>query len=126
MRRTDNPIGGGAAVPAGGAANSTYVIVRADVRTDVRIIASFKITIAGQVSRQEDVMETTSELLPGGHWMKLVPKAPLLPGEYALMEIISPKVVNLGVWDFGVHPDAPENAQPILPMEKKPGMLQRR
>jgi hypothetical protein len=122
----DNPPGNGAAVPAGGSADSQYVIVRADVRTDVRIIASFKITIAGQVSRQEDVMETTSELLPGGHWMKLTPKQPLLPGEYALMEIISPKVVNLGVWDFGIHPDAPQNADVVLPVERKPLTLQKR
>lgn len=115
-----------AAVPAGGAATSQYVIVRADVRTDVRIIGSFKTTIAGQVSRQEDVMETASEMLPGGHWMKLTPKAPLLPGEYALMEVLSPRQVNLSVWDFGVHPDAPENEEVILPVEKKPVRLQHR
>jgi hypothetical protein len=120
----DNPVN--AAVPAGGAATSQYVIVRADVRTDVRIIGSFKITLAGQVSRQEDVMETTSQVLPGGHWMRLTPKAPLLPGEYALMEVLSPKQVNLSVWDFGVHPDAPENEDGILPVEKKPLILQRR
>ncbi len=58
--------------------------------------------------------------------MKLTPKQPLLPGEYALMEVISPKVVNLGVWDFGVHPDAPENEDVILPVEKRPLVLQRR
>jgi hypothetical protein len=122
----DNPPGGGAAVPAGGAAGSQYVIVRADVRTDVRVVGSFKITMLGQVSRQEDVMETTSEILPGGHWMKLTPAEALLPGEYALMEVLSPKEVNLGVWDFGVHSDAPENQEVILPVEKKPMVLQRR
>ncbi|HXB62379.1 MAG TPA: hypothetical protein VNU94_05975 [Acidobacteriaceae bacterium] len=115
-----------AAVPAGGAATSQYVIVRADVRTDVRVIGSFKTTITGEVSRQEDVMETASETLSGGHWMKLTPKAPLLPGEYALMEVLSPKQVNLSVWDFGVHPDAPENDDVILPVEKKPLTLQHR
>jgi len=120
----DSPVN--AAVPAGGSATSQYVIVRADVRTDVRVIGSFKITIAGEVSRQEDVMETTSETLPGGHWMKLSPKAPLLPGEYALMEVLSSKQVNLSVWDFGVHPDAPENEDVILPVEKKPLVLQHR
>jgi len=116
----------GVSAPAGGSATSQYVIVRADVRTDVRIIGSFKTTIGGQVSRQEDVMETASELLPGGHWMKLTPKSPLLPGEYALMEVLSPKQVNLSVWDFGVHPDAPENEEVILPVEKKPLVLQHR
>ncbi|HEY0308394.1 MAG TPA: hypothetical protein VGB94_09550 [Acidobacteriaceae bacterium] len=118
---------GNAAVPAGGSANSEYVIVRADVRTDVRVVGSFKITMLGRVSRQEDVMETTAELLPGGHWMKLTPKQALLPGEYALMEVLNAKDVNLGVWDFGVHPDARGNRDVILPVEKKaPKGLQRR
>jgi len=122
----NNTGSGGAAVPAGGSADSQYVIVRADIRTDVRIIGSFKITLLGQVSRQEDVMETTSELLPGGHWMKVIPNEPLLPGEYALMEVLNARDVNLGVWDFGVHPEAPENPEAILPVEKKPLGLQRR
>ena len=118
---------GNAAVPAGGAASSQYVIVRADVRTDVRVIGSFKITMLGKVSRQEDVMETTQEMLPGGHWMKLTPKQELLPGEYALMEVLNVKDVNLAVWDFGVHPDARGNRDVILPVEKKvPKGLRRR
>jgi hypothetical protein len=117
---------GGAATPAGGSANSVYVIVRADVRTDVRVIASFKTTLLGRVSRQEDVIETSSEMLPGGHWMRVTPVQALLPGEYALMEVLDATNVNLAVWDFGVHPDAPENQGAILPVEKKQHTLQRR
>ena len=118
---------GNAAVPAGGAATSEYVIVRADVRTDVRVVGSFKITMLGKVSRQEDVMETTAEMMTGGHWLKLTPKQELLPGEYALMEVLNAKDVNLAVWDFGVHPDARGNRDVILPVEKKePKGLQRR
>ncbi len=113
-------------VPSGGSPDSRYVIVRADVRTGARVVASFKINLLGGVSRQEDIIETTSEILPGGHWMKLTPQQPLAFGEYALMEVISEKEVNLGVWDFGVHPVAPENRDVIKPEPKRPLSLERR
>src|ERR1019366_594765 len=61
---------------AGGSANSGYVMVRADVRTDARVLASFNIGMLGGVKQQEDVIETNTELLPGGHWMKVTPKKP--------------------------------------------------
>jgi hypothetical protein len=78
------------------------------------------------VKQQQDVVETTTELLPGGHWMKLTPKKALDFGEYALMEIVSEKEVNLGVWDFGVHPVAPENKDAIKAQPKRPITLERR
>jgi len=112
--------------PSSGSADSRYVIVRADVRSGVRDIASFRIGLLGGVQPQEDVVETTSEVLPGGHWMKLTPRQPLDFGEYALMEVISDKVVNLSVWDFGVHPVAPENRDVIKPQPKRPLILEHR
>lgn len=112
---------------AGGSANSGYVMVRADVRTDARVLASFNIgMLGGNVKQQEDVIETNTEVLPGGHWMKVTPKHPLDFGEYALMEVISDKEVNLGVWDFGVHPVAPENRDVMKPQPKRPVTLERR
>jgi hypothetical protein len=111
--------------PTGGSANSRYVIVRADVRTGARNIASFKISALGSVHQQEDVVETTTEILSGGHWMKLTPREPLIFGEYALMEVISDKSINLGVWDFGIHPVAPENRDAIKPEPKRPLTLER-
>jgi hypothetical protein len=107
----------------GDPAASRYVIVQADVRTASRIVASFKISALGNVKQQEDVIETTTEILPGGHWMKLTPKQSLGFGEYALMEILSDKEVNLGVWDFGVHPMAPANRDALLPQPKRPYAL---
>jgi hypothetical protein len=104
-------------------ASSRYVIVRADVRTGSRVVASFKISLLGGVQQIEDVIETTPETLPGGHWMKLTPKQSLTFGEYALMEILSDREVNLGVWDFGVHPTAPANRDAILPQPKRPFAL---
>jgi hypothetical protein len=107
----------------GDPAASRYVIVQADVRTNSRIVSSFKINALGTVQRQEDVIETTTEILPGGHWMKVTPKQSLGFGEYALMEVLSDNEVNLGVWDFGVHPMAPANRDAILPQPKRPFAL---
>src|SRR5438105_900297 len=107
--------------PKGGATdaaspNSGYVMVRADVRTDARVLASFNIGMLNNgIRAQQDVVETTTELLSGGHWMKVTPKHPLDFGEYALMEGLSDRDVNLGVWGFGVHPGAPENRDRIKP-----------
>jgi hypothetical protein len=121
------PVAGGAGMDSnGGSANSGYVIVRADVRTDARVLASFNISALGSVKQQEDVVDTTAEVLPGGHWMKVTPKKPLDFGEYALMEVVSDREVNLGVWDFGVHPVAPENRDVIRPQPKRPVTLERR
>jgi hypothetical protein len=111
--------------PGGGAPNSRYVIVRADVRTGARVIASFRIGLLGSGQHQEDVVESTSELLPGGHWLKITPKEPLDFGEFALMEVISDKAVNLGVWDFGVHPVSPENRDIIKPEPRRGTTLER-
>ncbi len=112
---------------SGGSPDSGYVMVRADVRTDARVIASFNIgMLGGPAKTQEDVIEMNSEVLPGGHWMKLTPKRSLDFGEYALMEVVSENEINLGVWDFGVHPVAPENRDVIKPEPKRPVTLERR
>jgi hypothetical protein len=111
--------------PSGGSPNSRYVIVRTDVRNGIRVIASFKISYLGGVRRQEDVVETTTELLPGGHWMKITPRNPLEFGEFALMEVLSDKDVNLGVWDFGVHPVAPENRDVMKPEPRRRNLERR-
>jgi hypothetical protein len=118
--------GGAKADSSGGSPDSGYVMVRADVRTDSRVLASFSIGALGTPRQQEDVVETTTEVLPGGHWMKLTPKRPLDFGEYALMEVVSEKEINLGVWDFGVHPVAPENRDVIKPQPKRPVTLEHR
>ena len=112
--------------PSGGLPGSRYVVVRADVRTGARVLSSFRIGLLDSGQHQPDVAETTSQLLPGGHWLKIVPKEPLEFGEFALLEVISDKAVNLGVWDFGVHPVAPENRDVIKPEAARPLNLERR
>jgi len=103
-----------------GSRKSQYVLVRASIHHDSRVIGSFKISLLGKVTRQQDVVEMQTGLLPGGHWMKLTPQEPLEIGEYALMEVLSEKDVNLDVWDFGVHPTAPENQDLVQPLKHRP------
>ncbi|HVJ08266.1 MAG TPA: hypothetical protein VM554_07765 [Acidisarcina sp.] len=101
--------------------SSRYAIVRAQTRKDVRVIGSVNVSALGKVSHSEDVIETTAEILPGKHWMKLTPRQPLDIGEYALMEIVSPKEVNLSVWDFRIDPTAPENLNARMPVQPLSG-----
>jgi hypothetical protein len=97
--------------------DSRYAIVRVDVRPGERVIGALRISRLGKTTQSEDIVPTTAEILPGRHWMKLTPKEPLPVGEYALMEILAPGVVNLDVWDFGVSPNSPENRHPITPVK---------
>jgi hypothetical protein len=131
------PVGGGAIrvdthgasgrdTPSGGDPQSGYVVERVDVRQDVRVVDSFRIWQLGSGKRQKDVVEMKQEVLPGGHWMKLTLEQPLDFGEYALVEIVSDHEVNLNVWDFGVHSDAKENVEAILPEAPRPATLERR
>jgi hypothetical protein len=99
--------------------NSRYVIVRVQQRRNLRVVAAMNISMMGKVSHAEDIVETTTQVLPGGHWMKVVPKDTLSFGEYALMEVLSPQDVNLDVWDFGVDPRAPENKNSLGPIQPK-------
>ena len=104
----------------GGSASSRYVIVRTDVRTDSRLVASFPLAAPADLARDnrrlpDDVIPVKAEPLPGGHWLKLTPTRTLDFGEFALTEILDERRLNLGVWDFGVHPAAPENRDNMKP-----------
>lgn len=96
---------------------SRYAIVKVVPKKNMRVIAAMNISMLGNVSESEQVVDTTAEVLPGRHWMKLTPKQPLSFGEYALMEILSPKDLNLSVWDFGVDPRAPESKNALTPIK---------
>ena len=107
-------------------AQSRYAIVRVDVRQDARVLPSFDTSAGGTTKRQEDVIATTTTNMPGNHWAKLSPVEPLLFGEYALVEILADNQINLSVWDFGVHPTAPENRDVLHPEKKRPIRLEDR
>jgi len=89
--------------------DSTYAIVRVTSNRNLRTVLEREIALLAQPGHAEDIIETNKEILRGGRWMKITPKIPLLIGEYALVEILSPREVNLDVWAFGVNPRALEN-----------------
>jgi hypothetical protein len=97
-----------------------FRIVHAEVKGDKRIVADVKRQPTGKTSQEQHVVKTTITNVTGG-WLKLTPTEPLAPGEYALVEIIGQEGtlgkegMNLYVWDFGVNPKAPANANPWKP-----------
>jgi hypothetical protein len=101
-------------------ANSNYAIVRvrSNFKKDYRVVSGIKIGMAGKVSQTEDVISTTVQVLPGNRWVKLTPAQPLTIGDYALMEVLSPGEVNLSVWDFRIDPQAPDNKNALIPLQR--------
>jgi hypothetical protein len=71
----------------------------------------------GKVSQKESWIPVTTSTL--GDWVKLTPAEPLPPGEYAVVELLDKKQINLFVWDFGVNPAAPQNAGASMPRPDK-------
>jgi hypothetical protein len=112
---TTTPTGkSGAALPW-----DRFRIVRVQVKGDKRIVGAVKTAVYGKTSAEQDLVGVTPEQLGEG-WVKITPKEPLPPGEYALAEMLGKQGVNSYVWDFGVHPDAPANLAVIRPEQKSP------
>jgi hypothetical protein len=86
-----------------------FHIVRAEIKGAKRVVGNIKIAVYGKVSQEQKLVPTTSEQLTGG-WVKVTPTEPLTPGEYAVVELLGKEGMNLYVWDFGVNPAAPANA----------------
>lgn len=113
---TNGATGDAPSAPTGGSAASRYAIVRTDVRTAARVIDSFSLDPSRPA---ENVSWMTAQALPGGHWLRLTAPATLPFGEYALIEVLSDREVNLDVWDFGIHPVAPDNRDAYKPEPKR-------
>ncbi len=103
----------GAAVSSSGEpppeATQRFRIVRLERKKDSRVVGNLKVAITGSVKQQQSFVDANVTPISGG-WMKVVPASPLPAGEYAIVEMLSPKEINLYVWDFGVDPSAPANA----------------
>jgi hypothetical protein len=91
-----------------------FRIVRAEVKNDKRIVGTLKNSVTGKSSQEQEGVPATAEQMSEG-WVKLTPKAPLEPGEYAVAELLGKQGMNSYVWDFGVHADAPANLAVIRP-----------
>lgn len=109
--------------------NDRFRIVRADVKSNKRIVGDIKRQVTGKVSQEQRFVKTTTTRLAG--FLKVTPTEPLNPGEYALVEMVTADAVageqgknvpkqgmNLYVWDFGVNPKAPANKNPWKPDAK--------
>lgn len=86
-----------------------FRLVRIAVKKDMRLVGSVKVSMSGKVSQQASFLPAKVEKIGTGEWIKLVPAQDLAPGEYAVVEMLTPEEMNLYVWDFGVNPNAPVN-----------------
>jgi len=96
-----------------------FRIVRATVKNGKRDIGDIKVSISGKVSEEAKIVPSKVEHLGTGAWLKLTPTEDLSPGEYALVEMLSPNEMNLYVWDFGVNANAPANPNTWQPTAAK-------
>jgi hypothetical protein len=96
-----------------------FRIVRAQIKNKKRIVGDVKRSINGKTSQEQQFVKTTISRVQGG-WLKLTPTEDLTPGEYVVVEMMGKEGMNLYMWDFGVNPSAPENANPWKPDAKKP------
>lgn len=99
--------------------NDRFKIVKVQQKGDVRVVSNLKIALTGHMKEQRNVVDTKSAAV-SKDWLKLVPAQPLEPGEYALIEMLNAKQMNLYVWDFGVDPNAPANPTAWKPAPVKP------
>jgi len=99
-------------------ATSGFAIVRVDERRALRIVGAIHMSSNGIVTQDEDVIPAKVEVLPGKHWVKIVPNKPLTIGEYALVEIISASDINQSVWDFRIDPQLGDNVGSLGPILK--------
>ncbi len=95
--------------PQSSAPGDRFKLVRATMKSGSRILGQVKVSAGGKVSEQTSMVPATVERLSIGAWLKITPTQDLTPGEYAIVEMLTPEEMNLYVWDFGVNPSAPAN-----------------
>ena len=89
-------------------------------------MATIDIAVYGKVRQKTQFVEATVERI-SDYWVKIVPVAPLQPGEYALVEFDEKGSMNQFVWDFGADPAAPPNPATMIgdSERKEPVLIQK-
>lgn len=95
-----------------------FKIIRIEVKGGKRVAGAVKIAVTGKMKTDERFVPATVTTMTGG-WVKLTPTEPLAAGEYAVAEMLGKDGMNLYVWDFGVNPSAPANANTWKPDPKE-------
>jgi len=95
--------------------SNRYGLVRAEKKRDLRVVGKLNVAMFGKVDQKESWIPLTASAL--GDWTKLTPTETLAPGEYAVVELLDKKQINLFVWDFGFDPAAPQNPGAWLPRQ---------
>lgn len=94
-----------------------YRIMRVQQKEKSRVIGNLNIKFYGKVSQsQQKFVPARAEKVNAGPWIRITPEQDLEPGEYAVVEMLEEKEMNLFVWDFGVNPKAPANAASWKPV----------
>ncbi|HEV2133867.1 MAG TPA: hypothetical protein VGR47_06350 [Terracidiphilus sp.] len=104
-------------------AASRFAVVHLDERIAMRFVGPVEVSQSGTVVGDPNVIPAKVQALPGGRWLRVQPERPLLIGEYALVEILSPTEMSPSVWDFQVNPateDNPGSMSPILGSNSNP------
>ena len=96
-----------------------YRIVRLERKKGLRVVGNLNIGLTGHVTEKASWIATTSSAV--GDWVRVTPVEPLDPGEYAVVEMLDKKQVNLYVWDFGIDPGGAAN--PAIRTADNPGPM---
>jgi hypothetical protein len=97
-----------------------YRIARLETKKGTRVLGNVNVAIYGKISQKENWIKTLAQPVGAG-WVKITPAEPLPHGEYAVIELLDKGQVNLYVWDFGVDPNAPQNANAWTPRKSVTG-----
>lgn len=101
-----------------------YRLVRVDFNEprNTRSVGTLNVKITGKTRQSQKFVPATVAKVNAGPWVKISPKQPLEPGEYAVVEMLNEGEMNLYVWDFGVNIQAPENlnVKASVPLLKSP------
>jgi hypothetical protein len=91
-----------------------WAVVHVAVASDHRLLSTVKFTqLTGNAKRNDTQVEVVTEPLGDG-WLRITPKDPLAPGEYALEPVLKQEnAYSTMVYDFRVDPSAGDTSDAV-------------